>query len=311
MRTPFALPESFALPRPLQERVEAVANAFLQPPGVPAVDFASPLGEPALVAPDSLCWQVFRNPLTLFIGGVAAVVLELAEPRVRSGVWDHSRFREDPVARLQRTGLAALVTVYAARSVAEKMIAGVRRAHAGVTGVTPSGEPYRASDPDLLAWVQGTAEFGFLEAYCAYVRPLTLAQRDRLYREGVAGAKLYGAAAPASTAEMNALFRRTRPRLERSPIVLEFLDIMKRAPILPPALAAVQDMLVRAAVGIVPSWARDMLGLGAAWNVGPVEARLIKAAAAVVDRYRLESSPPAQACLRLGLPADYLHRWAS
>jgi uncharacterized protein (DUF2236 family) len=33
---------------------------------------------------------VFKNPVTLFIGGVGAVLLELAEPRVRDGVWGHS-----------------------------------------------------------------------------------------------------------------------------------------------------------------------------------------------------------------------------
>ena len=52
------------------------------------------------------------------------MILELAEPRVRSGVWDHTSFRTDPVTRLRRTGLAAMVTVYAPRETAEAMIAG-------------------------------------------------------------------------------------------------------------------------------------------------------------------------------------------
>src|SRR5687768_4469075 len=98
------LPASFALPKFVQDRVEAAALAFLQPQGLPVVDFAHPRGEAALAGPDSISWQVFRNPVSLFVGGVAAVILELAEPRVRSGVWDHSRFRSDPVERLQRTG---------------------------------------------------------------------------------------------------------------------------------------------------------------------------------------------------------------
>jgi uncharacterized protein (DUF2236 family) len=59
---------------------------------------------------------VFRNPLSLFVGGITAVLLELAEPRVRTGVWEHTAFRTQPQQRLQRTGLAAMVTVYAARS---------------------------------------------------------------------------------------------------------------------------------------------------------------------------------------------------
>jgi len=43
-------------------------------------------------------------PCELFIGGVAAVIMELAEPRVRTGVWEHTTFRIDPVRRLRPDG---------------------------------------------------------------------------------------------------------------------------------------------------------------------------------------------------------------
>src|SRR5215469_8861855 len=105
---------------------------------LPAFDrekFVEPASEPALVPPDSVSWQIFKNPVTLFIGGVAAVILELAEPAVRTGVWEHTDFRRDPMRRLERTGLAAMITVYAARSVAEPMIARVVRMHDRVEGV--------------------------------------------------------------------------------------------------------------------------------------------------------------------------------
>ena len=75
----------------------------------------------------------------VIIGGVAAVILELAEPAVRTGVWEFSSFRKDPVRRLKRTGLAGMITVYGAKSKAEEMIAHVVRMHARVTGSTPSG----------------------------------------------------------------------------------------------------------------------------------------------------------------------------
>jgi uncharacterized protein (DUF2236 family) len=45
------------------------------------------------VAPDSVSWSVFKNPVSLFIGGVTAVIMELADPRVRTGVWEHTSFR--------------------------------------------------------------------------------------------------------------------------------------------------------------------------------------------------------------------------
>jgi uncharacterized protein (DUF2236 family) len=275
------------------------------------VDFTKPAGEAAVVSPDSLSWQVFKNPVALFVGGVTAVILELAEPRVRSGVWDHTSFRTDPLPRMERTGLAAMVTVYGARSASEKMIAGVNRMHERVQGTTPKGQPYSATDPELLDWVQATAAFGFLEAYAAFVRPLSTAERDQFYAEGVAAARLYGAVgAPRSVAELEAQFEAMRPKLERSDIVFEFLDILRRTAILPWPLRSIQSMLIRAAVEITPSFAREILGLDASHGLRSWEATLVRRLGRLSDRIAIPSAPPAQACKRLGLPASFLYRKA-
>jgi uncharacterized protein (DUF2236 family) len=85
-----------------------------------------------------------------------------------------------------------MVTVYGPRSTTEAMIAGVRRMHDRVAGTTPSGEAYRANDPELLNWVHGTAAYGFVQAYDAYVRPLSLLERDCYYAEDITAAALYG-----------------------------------------------------------------------------------------------------------------------
>jgi uncharacterized protein (DUF2236 family) len=216
------------LPWALRGSLEATVRALLKPADQPPIDFSKPIGEPALVSPDSVSWRVFKNPLSLFIGGVTAVILELAEPRVRTGVWEHTSFRLNPIGRLRRTGLAAMVTIYGARSTAEAMIASVRRVHDKITGTTPSGESYCANDPVLLNWVQGTAAYGFLQAYHAHVQPLSLSERDRYYAEGVPAAGLYGATgAPTSEIGLEALFDAMRCRLERSNIVFEFLGIMR------------------------------------------------------------------------------------
>jgi uncharacterized protein (DUF2236 family) len=180
------------LPWPLQSSLEAAARALLEPGDWSHIDFSRPTGEAALVSPDSVSWRVFKNPPSLFIGGVTAVIMELAEPRVRTGLWEHTAFRLNPLRRLRRTGLAAMVTIYGARSTAEVMIARVRRIHEMVAGTTPSGEPYCARDPELLNWVQGTAAYGFLQAYHTYVQPLSSSERDRYYAEGVSAAGLYG-----------------------------------------------------------------------------------------------------------------------
>ena len=279
-----------------------IARFALRPETGQVFDFTQPVGEQALVPPDSVAWRVFKNPVALFVGGVTAVLLELAEPRVRTGVWEHTTFRTDPLTRMERTGMAAMVTVYAARSVAERMIADVVRLHERVRGVTPDGVPYHANDPELLTWVQATASFGFLEAYCRFVRPLDRRSRDQYYAEGREAAKLYGALdAPTSVAELEALFEAMRPKLERSPIVFEFLDILGRTPFFPRPLRGLQSLLIRAAVEITPDWAREILGLEASYGLRAGEERRVAALGRLADRVILPSSPPAQACRRVGV----------
>lgn len=282
---------------------------LIETPGGPPVDFTAPLGEFALTAPDSVSWRVFKNPVALFVGGVTAVILELAEPRVRSGVWDHSTFRTDPLTRLKRTGLAAMVTVYGARSVAEAMIAGVGRQHARVSGQTPDGQAYRADDVDLLDWVQATASFGFMEAYSALVSPLTDAEKDQFYAEAAPAARLYGAlGAPDSRAAWEAQLAAMIPRLEPSEIVLEFLNLMRETKVAPGAVSLLQRPLIRAAVGLVPAQVRDRLELGPEWMPRAFELKAIKLAGRMADGIAVPGAPPAQACQRMGLPADWLYR---
>jgi uncharacterized protein (DUF2236 family) len=297
-------------PRALQSLARSALRELLAVDGRPPLDFSKPAGEPALVPPQSVSWRVFKNPVSLFIGGVAAVILELAEPRVRAGVWDFTSFRNDPVTRLRRTGLAAMVTVYGPRSTAESMIAGVRRLHERVSGTTEAGEAYRASDPQLLNWVQATAAFGFLQAYHGYVRTLSREARDRYYGEGTQAAALYGADdAPRSEAQLKAFFLAMEPRLERSNVIFEFLAIMREAPVFPAPLRPVQRLLVRAAVELTPPVIRHKLGLdGHGLRFG--EHTLVKLAGRFADHLVLEASPAVQACKRMNLPADYLYRRA-
>jgi len=295
------------LPPPLQRRLERTVARLYQPAGREREDFTQPAGEAALTAPDSVSWMVFKNPVVLFIGGVAAVVLELAEPRVRTGVWEHSTFREQPLERLRRTALATAMTVYGPRSRAEAMIARVTRLHERVSGTTPHGDRYAAVDPELLTWVQATAAFGFLEAYHTYVRPLPDVERDRYYAEGQAAARLYGARdAPASRADMEALFARMHDRLQPSDIVHEFLDIVRRMPALAPPLRPLQALLIRAAVDIVPPSARERLGLQGR-RLAPWQRRLVGWLARGADRLLLRSSAAVQSCRRLALRDDYLY----
>lgn len=278
---------------------------------MPKVDFLNPAGAEALYAPDSLSWQVFKNPISLFVGGIAAVLLELAEPRVRSGVWGHSIFPTDPLTRIRRTGAVTHATVYGPAETATRIIRSVVRMHDRVSGRTPSGVAYRANDPALLNWVQATVSFGFMEAYAAFVREFTDDERDRFYAESAPAARLFGAGgAPLSLADQRQQFEAMRPLLEDHPIVHEFLAIMRRTPALPLPLRPLQGMMLRAAVSILPDWTVERLELGKDWRLREWERRLLRRLGVLFDHLTIPGAPPAQACQRLGLPANYLYRRA-
>ena len=295
------------LPSALQRHLDRTISALLNTQQT-RVDFSRPLREEALIGADSVSWRIFKNPVALFVGGVAAVILELAEPAVRAGVWEHSSFRKDPIGRLRRTGLAAMVTVYAARSIAEPMIEGVVRMHANIDGETSAGERYSASDPRLLSWVHTTAAFSFAEAYSRYVNTLNSSEFDAFYREGAPASRLYGALeVPQSIADVQALFESMRGRLDPSPIVFQFLQIMRETAALPRPLLWMQPILVRAAVDLVPDWIRQLLGLTEYYGLRPRERWLVRLAGDLSNRIVPSESPATQSCLRLGLPMTYLY----
>jgi uncharacterized protein (DUF2236 family) len=202
-----------------------------------------------------------------------------------------------------------MVTVYGPRSRAEAMIAGVVRRHERVTGRTSEGEPYCANDPVLLDWVQATAGFGFTASYHAYVRRLTVDERDALFAQAVPAARLYGATgAPTSEDELDTLFKAMSPKLVASPVIFEFLDLMCQVPILPAPARPLQRALLKAAIDILPDWVRERLKLGRRWSLGPSERAFVGALAMASDRLIIRTSPAIQSCRRLRLPDTYLYR---
>lgn len=273
------------------------------------VDFAHPPGAEAYCAPDSVSWRVFKNPVALGVGGVAAVLLEFADPRIRTGVWEHSSYKQDPVGRSERTAMAAMVGVYGPKHAAQRVIAGVTNMHARVAGHTPSGAAYRALDAPLLDWVSATAAFGFLTAYHRFVAPLSEAEKAQFYAEGEPVARLYGVQNPLrSDAQFAAMTEALLPGFEPHPIVSEFLTIVQSGPGALGLPKTLRRLMARASVSILPTRVRERLELGADYDLSAWDARLLRGLGAAAERVPILTAPPAQACLRLGLPRDFLYR---
>lgn len=273
------------------------------------IDYANPPGEPAYLAPDSMHWRVYKNPIALAVGGVAAVLLEFADARIRSGVWDHSTYKADPMGRSKRTGIAAMVGVYGPQAAARRVIQGVTNMHTRVVGETPKGEAYKALDVELLDWVSATAGYGFLNAYDRFVAPLSEAEKTRFYEEAHPIARLYGVKySPSSQADFLAMMDKLAPRFEPHPIVGEFLDIIQSGQAAPNAPKFLHKALARASVSLLPSIVREKLALGSEYDLTTFDRLALKAAGALAERIPVKGSPPSQASVRLGLPFDFLYR---
>lgn len=273
------------------------------------IDFQNPQGAASFCGPDSISWRVFKNPIALSVGGVAAVLLEFADARIRSGVWDHSTYKQDPIGRSQRTGMAAMVGVYGPKAAARRVIQGVTNMHARVGGETPRGEVYKALDPELLDWVSATAGWGFLNAYDRFVAKLSEEQRRRFYAEGEPIARLYGVQSPLrSDADFDAMLDRLLPRFEPHPIVSEFLEIVQSSPGALGLPKSIRRALARASVSMLSPAVRQRLELGPEYDLSSVEAGLLRTLGAIAERIPIAGAPPAHACRRLGLPASFLYR---
>jgi uncharacterized protein (DUF2236 family) len=137
-------------------------------------------------SPDSEIWRVNRYANGLLFGP-AAVLLQVAHPRVAQGVADHSDFQDDALGRLRRTLLTVNRIAFGTIKEAEEMRTRLSAVHGGVKGTTSEGmagpREYSAFEPDLLMWVLATLIDASIKGYEFVWEPLNRDRRERFYRD--------------------------------------------------------------------------------------------------------------------------------
>ncbi len=216
-----------------------------------------------LFGPQSVCWQVHGDVTPMMVGGIASLLLQMLDPRVLAGVWDHSVFRQDMRGRLRRTAAFLARTTYGDRAQALGEIERIRRIHDHVRGTLPDGTPYCANDPESLAWVHVTESLCFLEAFIRYRKPhMGMRERDRYFAEMAQMGRLLGAdPVPMTYREAQQMIRKARPRLRFDERTREIADLLLHQPAATPRLAPFHHMTMQAGVDLLPRWARSMHGL--------------------------------------------------
>jgi len=216
-------------------------------------------GDPGIFGPGSVAWRIHADPVML-VGGLRALLVQALEPRAMAAVDQHSKFREDPWGRLERTTNFVLATTYGDTDAAEAAAARVRKVHERIRGTDPvTGEPYAADDPDLLLWIHAVEVESFLLAYRTYAGRVTIADADRYVAEMARVAEMVElprGRAPQSEGELRDYLRSVRG-LRVTPAAVDGLRVV----MFPPMSLRYRPLWViptTAAIAILPGYARRL-----------------------------------------------------
>ncbi|MBX3478738.1 MAG: DUF2236 domain-containing protein [Brevundimonas sp.] len=220
----------------------------------------------ALFSTSSVAWRVNGDIVTMMIGGVSGLLLQMLHPAVLAGVWDHSDFRADMHGRLRRTAKFIAVTTYDHAAAGQAAIDRVRSIHDKLKGVLPDGTAYRVNDPTLLAWVHVTEITSFLDAWIRYAEPsMSPADQDAYIAEMARIGRALGAdPVPTDRAEAEALIQSMRPALRADARTHEVAQLVLRQRIGGPAENFAGGLIMAAGADLLPDWARAMHDLPAA-----------------------------------------------
>lgn len=163
-----------AFTEPLRARLQETLSG--QRTGVPDWVAAFEDGTDAgYFGPGSAVWTVHGGMPTL-VAGVRALLMQALHPGALAGVYDWSRYREDPLGRLAGTIRWIFTVSYGDTRQAEAGSAWVRALHERVVGDYVDGHGvlrrYAANDAELASWVHLAFTDAFLSTHLLWGRPI-------------------------------------------------------------------------------------------------------------------------------------------
>jgi uncharacterized protein (DUF2236 family) len=201
----------------------------------------------------------------LLLGGGAAILLQLADPRIARGVAHHSAFRERPLDRL----LGTLDYIYAVGFGDEELAAAAIRAvnarHVPVRGDASAGGPgYSAFDDDAQRWVASTLLAVALDLHERLWGQLDAEAADAIVRGyGPYGLRLQASRAgwPESRAEFDAWWAERVAALSVGDDARAVVrSLLSGASALPPGSATLLPLVRIITAALLPPAVRDAYG---------------------------------------------------
>lgn len=223
-------------------------------------------GDPGLFGPDSISWEINGDLGSIAVAGLAAIVVEILHPSVMAGVEGQSTYRSQPLRRARNTLGYVVRTTFGNTEAATRVIEMVKKVHGRVEGDRPDGVPYRALDPELIAWVHTAIPWAIMEAYDKYNRRLSVEERDQYLREQAVVGRMGGAEwVPESMAELDEYADRMRPLMAFNEQTRSFVDFLC-GDLHGEGSASAREQAERrlnlkASMTLMPEWARKLAGL--------------------------------------------------
>jgi uncharacterized protein (DUF2236 family) len=221
----------------------------------------------------SLARRVHGDRAVGLLYGQRALLIGALEPLTYTGTMLSTRAGDRPFERLARTAKIQETVFLATRNEADEALARVHRLHERVKGTLPeaagahpAGAAYSAFDPELMLWTLAVIADSGREVYETLVRPLSEAERERLWQDYIRFGELFGLPRgdmPGSHREFKAWWdgKLSSPDLQATEHGLEMAPLVAfRQPV--PAVArgnlAVQNHIIK---GTLPPRVREIFGI--------------------------------------------------
>lgn len=219
---------------------------------------------------DSLLRRHASEPV-LLAGAQRALLLQLAHPKVATGVDDHSGFRTTPVRRLFGTADKVGTMVWGDGLEPQAAWEAVMAVHDRVNGELhdaagnhDAGAVYTAHDPRLLLWVWATLVDTIEVVVERYIAAFQPGEREELYADWLEFARFFGIPDEIVPADREAFGVYWRGMLEGDELGVGATGhrVAKSIvdPPVPLAPRPLKATMATIAVGLLPERVRDMYG---------------------------------------------------
>lgn len=136
-----------------------------------------------LLPPSDLLKRIVGDGISMS-GGPAAVLLQIAHPKVGAGVAENSSFTTRPIARGRRSIIYIFCQVFGTKEERRYITDMTHRSHAKIVkAATADDSGYNANDPELQLWVAATTYWSLIESYQACYGRFADETAERLHKE--------------------------------------------------------------------------------------------------------------------------------